>query len=146
MGGELLTDSSPSDEGQELKTYTETFYEHFPFYLSIGMTYEQYWEDDADLVIYYRKAYQLSKERKNQELWLQGLYVYEAICDVSPILHAFAKKNTKPRPYPKEPYALTKQETERRKENDEKERYERIKRNMQAQGKKLKAKLAEKGE
>ena len=30
---------------------------------------------------------------------MQGLYIYEALCDVAPILHAFAKPGTKPLPY-----------------------------------------------
>ncbi len=103
-----------------LSTYTERFYEAFPYYLSIGMTYQQYWEDDPTLTIYYRKADELRNNRRNQELWLQGMYVYEAICDASPILHAFAKKGVKPHPYSTSPYSLT--ETDRRKEKEENER------------------------
>lgn len=35
--------------------------------------------------------------------WLHGLYIYEAFCDVSPILRAFSKAK-KPNPYPDKPY------------------------------------------
>lgn len=35
-----------------------------------------------------------------------GMYVYEAICDVSPVLHAFARRGAKPIPYRTEPYPL----------------------------------------
>ena len=101
-------------------TYTEQFHEVFPYYLSIGMTYEQFWDDDPYLAKYYRQADELRIERKNQELWLQGLYVYEAMCDVAPIMHAMAKKGTKARPYPEQPYAIT--EKQRRREIEEKER------------------------
>ena len=101
-------------------TYTEQFNEVFPYYLSIGMTYDQFWNDDPALARYYRQAAEIKVERKNQELWLQGLYVYEAICDVAPILHAMAKKGTKARPYPDQPYAIT--EKQRRREAEEKER------------------------
>lgn len=101
-------------------TYTDTFYEMFPYYLSIGMTAEQYWDGDPTLVKYYRKAEELRNEKRNQELWLQGMYIYEALCDVSPILRAFAKKGTKPAPYPTNPYPLT--EKQRRREQEEKER------------------------
>ena len=101
-------------------TYTEQFYEVFPYYLSIGMTYEQFWEGDPCLVKYYRQAEEIRVEKKNRELWLQGLYVYEAMCDVSPILHAMAKKGTKARPYPEQPYAIT--QKQRRRELEEKER------------------------
>jgi hypothetical protein len=92
------------------------FYDQFPYYLSIGMTSEQYWDGDPSLPKYYRKADELSKKRRNQELWLQGMYIYEALCDVAPILHSFAKKGTKPLPYPDHPYAIT----ERDRENEQK--------------------------
>ena len=84
------------------------------------MTYEQFWEGDPYLAKYYRQADELRVERRNQEMWLQGLYVYEAMCDVAPILHAMAKKGTKARPYPEQPYAIT--EKQRRREIEEKER------------------------
>lgn len=77
-------------------TYTEKFNELFPYYLSIGMTEEQYWDKDSRLVVSYRKADELRMTRKNQELWLQGAYFYEALCRVSPLLHAFAKREREP--------------------------------------------------
>ena len=80
------------------------------------MTPEQYWEGDSELVRYYRKADEIRLERRNQELWLQGMYFYEAMCDASPLLQGFAKKGTKPLPYVDKPYPLTdkrrKQDTE----------------------------------
>lgn len=88
-------------------TYTEQFYEVFPYYLSIGMTYEQFWDGDPQLAKYYRQADEIRNERKNQELWLQGLYFYEALCDASPLFHAMAKKGTKAQPYSERPYPIT---------------------------------------
>lgn len=84
------------------------------------MTYDQYWNDDPSLVRAYRKAAELNAERKNQELWLQGMYIYEALCCVSPVMRAFAKKNTKAIPYPKEPYPLSPRQKEQNKVNEEK--------------------------
>lgn len=84
------------------------------------MTYEQFWNGDPCIAKYYRQAEEIKTERKNQELWLQGLYIYEALCDVAPIMQAMAKKGTKARPYPEQPYAIT--EKQRKRENDEKER------------------------
>ena len=49
------------------KSYTKTFYEVFPFYLSIGMTPEQYWDGDPMLAHYYRKAEEMRQKRKNEE-------------------------------------------------------------------------------
>lgn len=75
----------------------------------------------------YRKAWELKTRERNREMWLQGLYIYEAICDVSPVLHAFAKNGTKPKEYLKEPIALTEKEVRERRERDERERYEKLK-------------------
>ena len=75
----------------------------------------------------YRKAWELKTRERNREMWLQGLYIYEAICDVSPVLHAFAKNGTKPKEYLKEPIALTEKEVKERRERDERERYEKLK-------------------
>ncbi len=132
MDSELVSDSmssegSESDDSSPLISFTEQFYDHLPFYLSIGMTFNQFWNEDCCLVKYYRKAYELQRERKNQELWLQGMYIYEAIGDMSPVLKAFAKKNTKPLKYPSEPYAITQQEIEKRKQAKERAAYERMK-------------------
>ena len=58
------------------------------------------------MAIYYRKAEEIREEKLNWQLHLQGMYVYEAICDASPILRAFAKRGTKPIPYPSVPYGV----------------------------------------
>lgn len=75
--------------------------------MSIGMSYDEFWHGDVALVGVYRKAQEIRDRRQNQFMWIQGMYIYEALCDVAPIFHAFAKKGTKPAPYPKEPYPIT---------------------------------------
>ena len=138
MDSELVSSSLSTTEevGQKVSsssfTYTEKFYELFPYYLAIGMTYEQYWDRDCTLVKYYRKAEEMRNEKRNQELWLQGMYVYEAICDVAPILHAFAKKGTKPTPYSEKPYALNRKQIERDEEEKQRKLTEKGKRFMEA--------------
>ena len=77
----------------------------FPYYLSIGMTESQYWDSDPTLAADYRKADEIRWDRRNHELWLQGMYVYEAICCCVPVLRAFSKER-KPGQYPSEPYSL----------------------------------------
>lgn len=134
----MVSDSLSSTEGgggvtatAPLKTYTEKFNELFPYYLSIGMTEEQYWDKDNQLVISYRKADELRMARKNQEMWLQGAYIYDALCRVSPILHAFAKKGTKPTPYLSEAYALTEKQAELVQEEKSKKVFDKGKKMME---------------
>ena len=115
-----------------LKTYTDKFYELFPCYLSLGMTEEQYWDKDSTLVVAYRKAHELKTNRKNQEMWLQGAYIYGALCSVSPLFHAFGKKGTKPMPYLEEPFAITNKQVEHRNEEKEKKNFDKGKSMMEA--------------
>lgn len=119
MGSELV-DSAPHP------SHTEVFHTHFPYYLSIGMTYDQYWNDDCTLVKPYRQAAEMKRSARNEELWLQGLYFYEALCDVSPILHAFAKSGTKPEQYRPRPLPITPSEIRAEKERQAFEKRQRL--------------------
>ena len=138
MDSELVSSSLSATEGSGQAssppsfTYTEKFYELFPYYLAIGMTYDQYWNGDCTLTKYYRKAEELRNEKRNQEMWLQGMYVYEALCDVSPVLHAFAKQGTKPTPYSAKPYSLTRKQIEQEAEEKQRKLAEKGKRFMEA--------------
>lgn len=119
-----------ADEGDEGEApvphrYEDAFRKRFPYYLSIGMTEAQYWEGDSTLVIAYREAEELRKEKQNQYLWLQGMYFYDALNRVSPVLHAFAKKGTKPQPYPEEPYPINDKKVEAVKRKQEKKQSDR---------------------
>lgn len=119
----MVSDLLSSTEGSggvttaaPLETYTDKFNEFFPQYLAFGMSEEQYWDGDNQLVIAYRKAEELRTNRKNHEMWLQGAYIYEAFARVSPILHAFTKKGAKPVPYLTEPFALSEKQAEYKEE------------------------------
>lgn len=134
MVSDLLSSTEGSDgvtTAASLKTYTEKFNELFPYYLSIGMSEDQYWDKDCNLVTYYRKAEELRSHHKNQDLWLQGAYFYDALCRVSPIFHAFAKKSAKPLPYPDEPYAITNQQNKSKQAEKEKNVYDKNKKLME---------------
>ena len=68
------------------------------------MTYEQYWYGDADMVIAYKKAHKLHIQQKNEELWLQGLYVYNAFGTV--LANAFKDKGSTPAKYLEKPIEI----------------------------------------
>lgn len=120
MGEELLNDSPKL-------TYEEQFNQAIPYYLSIGMTYDQFWREDASLVASYREADKLRIDRENTMIWLHGMYIYDALCDVSPTLHAFAKKGTKPHPYPDKPYDIKSTKRESDIEESERKQFEKNK-------------------
>jgi hypothetical protein len=102
-----------------------------PYYMSCGMTWDEFWNESIDRLQAYWQSNQFSIERRNQELWLQGMYIYEAIADLSPVLHAFAKKGTKPQPYTDTPYPITKKQRERIKAEKERQMFEKGKRFME---------------
>ena len=96
--------------------------------MSIGMTYDEFWNQDVRLVEVYRKAAELRDKRRNQELWLQGMYIYEALCDASPLFRFSMKKGSvKPEPYAKEPYPITEAEVKAREEREARLKEERLK-------------------
>lgn len=97
----------------------------------MGMSAEEYWDGDPQWVKAYRKAEKIKTDKLNQQLWLQGMYVYDAVCKASPILHAFAKQGTKAMPYPDQPYALTKREDEQREEAQKKKKMLEAKKYME---------------
>ena len=60
-------------------SFTEVFESACPYYMALGMSYEDYWYGDNDLVKYYREADTFRKRIRNEELWLQGMYFAQAI-------------------------------------------------------------------
>lgn len=70
----------------------------------MGMSYSDYWDGDASMTRYYRKAHDTKRREKNFFAWLQGLYVYQAVLDASPALNPFG--NGEVFPYRDEPIPL----------------------------------------
>ena len=57
----------------------------------MGMTYDEYWNQDPWLVKDYRDAYEYKKDELNAQAWLEGVYMYHAIAAV--LGQAFGKKS-----------------------------------------------------
>lgn len=116
------------EEGSEVEytSLTILFEKACPIYMSYGMSYNDFWHGSAFMVTFYREAHKLKLKQQDENNWMIGMYVYEALCDVSPILHAFSKRGTKPLPYADKPYLMdkidsvekTKQHEEQEKENE----------------------------
>ena len=118
--------NSEIEEPNKLFSYTEIFEQECPFYMSIGMSYDEFWYGDCWVASYYREAWKLKKQQLNEQFWLQGVYIYEALIDVAPILHAFTKKGTKPLPYPDKPYDFSKDKKQSKKEKKQEIENEKI--------------------
>ena len=78
------------------------------------MSYSEYWNGDPVLAKFYREAEKIKQEKKNQELWLQGMYFYDAL--TTAISNALKPKNAKASKYAEKPYDLNvKEKTEEEK-------------------------------
>lgn len=85
--------------------------------MALGMTYEQYWYDSPYLIKSFEKAHDLRNQQKNQEMYVMGCYVFDAITTALSNVH-FDGKNHPFNHYRKEPYKLnqsvvSQQESER---------------------------------
>ena len=81
--------------------------------LVVGMSYDDYWYSDPKLLLVYTRAEEIRQRKKSRELWLQGLYVYEAIGCLVPILNPFSKDH-KAKKYMSEPFPVSEKELEER--------------------------------
>ena len=104
------------------QTATKIFEEHFPYYLAIGMSYEQFWYGRPELVISYRRADDIRRRRMNEELWLMGMYTADALA--STVGNMFSKQKFN---YPSEPRPITVDEVQERRERERRAKEEKIK-------------------
>lgn len=101
---------------------SDVFSQLCPTYMAMGMTYDEYWNGDVLAPRMYREKYKLQQQQDDIKAWMQGMYIYEVLCDVSPLFQFMSKKAVKVRPYSDKPYSFkneTKQETERKLTSDE---------------------------
>ena len=89
-GGAVIPEESDDDSPSQKVSYTEVFEELFPQYLLYGMTYEQYWKDDPYLARAYAQAYLLKRKVENENMWIQGAYIANAV--TISIANTFGKK------------------------------------------------------
>lgn len=64
------------------------------------MTYDQYWNDDVELIDVYIKKREYDFIRKNQEFHLQGQYICLAVMEA-------LKSNKNDKVYPDKPFELS---------------------------------------
>lgn len=106
---------------------TILFEKQCPIYMSYGMSYHDFWYGPAGMTEFYKESYRIKLRQLDENNWILGMYVYEAILDCAPILHAFSKKGTKPLPYAKKPYLMDKLREKTQQEKDQERENERLK-------------------
>lgn len=118
------------------ETCEETFYRLLPWYLSMGMTYHEYWDEAPELVKHYRDAYEYARKSRNEEMWREGYYIYIAVSTA--LSNGFRKKGASAIDYLEEPIPFTKLELKEKQEKEERSRLARIMNSVMTKVKKMK--------
>lgn len=129
-------DGDPVEEEPSQKrpiTLAELFDSVFPQYLAIGMSGAEYWHGDPKLVRAYRKAWEMKRDQRNWEMWLQGMYYYDALVRVAPVMRAaLSKEKVEPGKYPTRPYPLTEKQMREQEEERQKTMFDKFLADMKA--------------
>ena len=98
--------------------------------MSIGMTYDEFWNQDVTLVGDYRKAHELKRRQQNEMSYMQGIYFRDAI--LSTVCNMLADKGSKKFEYPAEPYPVTAEQVAEQEAARYREEEQRLKADMLA--------------
>ena len=99
----------------------------------MGMSYNEFWYGDPTLVRDYRKAWEIRQHNEEWARWRNGMYFYDALLKVSPVLRAFSKGKVEPGKYPDRPYPLTEKEAKEQERQREEENFKEYLRRMEAE-------------
>ena len=91
--------------------------------VSLKQGYHDYWDGDTAMVKFYRDKHKRDLDRQNFNHWMQGMYIYEALVDASPVFNPLSEKH-EPFPYMKEPIPIT---IEAIKETEERQNQQKMK-------------------
>ena len=98
-------------------TLTEFFIQMFPVYMSMGMSYDEYWNGPSWLAKSYREAHEMKRKQEEWARHRQGAYFMQAL---RVALSGFSKDKTHPEKYPDKPWPIS--EKDAREHEAEKER------------------------
>jgi hypothetical protein len=97
--------------------------------MSIGMSHDEFWNQDVAMVRAFRKAHELKRRQQNEMLWMQGLYVRDAL--LATVGNMFAN-GSKKNEYPSEPYPVTEEQVAEKKVAEHRQMEERMKADIMA--------------
>ena len=75
------------------------------YYMAIGVPYDEFWNGDFTRLKFELEAHKIRLEETNQELWLQGLYVYDAVSVA--VSNALSWKGHQKQKYMEKPLRIT---------------------------------------
>lgn len=107
------------------------------FYMLCGVPCEEFWNGDYTTLKYYVRCHELRNEQKNQEMWLQGAYILEAVRSV--VSNALSKNGKGGSEYPKEPFKL-RPPTDAEKEQEKQKMVEQFRNQLMGLDSKFRAK------
>lgn len=131
---------SEEDSSLSFQSVKELFYSCLPYYLSIGMSAAEFWDEEPELAVAYREADELKRENMNLSAWLNGLYTYRALLSASPVFHDFIKGKVEPLPYD-EPIPITERMREKKEQDEIKKAQDELKAYVEGFASKFNAKM-----
>ena len=88
-----------------------------PYFLHYGMTWDEFWFESLDRLAFFWQKHQFDVEARNQELWMQGIYIQEAVAVVMDTKHMVK--------YPDKPHRITEM-TDAERKADNRRKIERL--------------------
>lgn len=83
------------------------------YYMAIGVSFYEFWNGDYTQLKYRIEANRLMLKERNREMWIQGMYVYDAV--MTALYNANRGKKTQ-KEYMDKPIRITKQSEEEKEE------------------------------
>lgn len=126
---------SENDEQGVEKSFSDVLDKLCAYYMALGVSADEFWNGDYTLLKYYVDKHRIAVEQQNEQLWLQGVYFYEAVSVA--LAQSFSKHaNVK---YPDKPYRITPL-SEEEQELENKRKVEEFRAQLMAAGKRFEAK------
>lgn len=95
------------------------------WYMSIGMSRDEYWNGEADAVIDYRRAHEKKLREENRLMHHFGAYVYQSMLAVAPAYNFWSRKR-EPIPYPSDPIPILEEEAKEQEAKKKREAMNRL--------------------
>lgn len=127
MGGNPV-----NGETSKQLSFSELFIQMFPYYVEMGMSYEEYWRGPLWLVKSYREVNKLRREEEEAARHRQGAYFMQAL---RVAMSGFRKDKSSVEKYPDEPWPITEKEAKEREARDAKRRYFEMRDKLMAEAK-----------